>query len=159
LAFGLLLYTAQRRSDVVKISPQDISGDTIQVCQQKTKAKLKIPIHLKLRKIIEATSVTGVKVLLVTRYGDAFTAKGFGNWFQSLCDEAGLPKHCAAHGMRKVACRRLAEAGCSANVIASISGHKTWGEITRYTQASDQERLARIGMEAISRTTAGNPET
>jgi site-specific recombinase XerD len=159
LAFALLLYTAQRRSDVVKMGPQDICGDTIQVRQQKTGAKLKIPIHSELRTTIDATSITGMKVLLVNRYGEAFTAKGFSNWFRSLCDDAGLPKHCAAHGLRKAACRRLAEAGCSANVIASISGHKSWQEITRYTAASDQERLARIGMEAISRTRSGNAES
>jgi integrase len=159
LAFALLLYTAQRRSDVVKMSPQDISGDTIQVRQQKTGAKLKIPIHPELRRIIDAAAITGMKVLLVTRYGEAFTAKGFGNWFRSLCDDAGLPKHCAAHGLRKAACRRLAEAGCSANVIASISGHRSWGEVTRYTASSDQEKLARIGIEAISRTRNGKPES
>jgi site-specific recombinase XerD len=158
LAFGLLLFTAQRRSDVVKMGPQDICGDLIQVRQQKTGAKLKIPILPELRKIIDATSVTGMKVLLVTRYGEAFTAKGFGNWFRSLCDDAGLPKECAAHGLRKAACRRLAEAGCSTKVIAAISGHKSTRELERYIEAADQVKLARIGMEAISGTKTGNGE-
>ena len=67
-----------------------------------------------------------------------------------------LPRHCAAHGLRKAACRRLAEAGCSANVIASISGHTTLTEVARYTKAADQERMARDGMAAISRTETGN---
>jgi hypothetical protein len=44
----------------------------------------------------------------------------------------------------------LAEAGCSANVIASISGHKTLREVERYTKAADQARMARAGMAAIS---------
>ena len=73
---------------------------------------------------------------------------GFGNWFRDRCNEAGLPKHCAAHGLRKAACRRLAEAGCSASVIASISGHATLAEVARYTKAADQERMARDGMAA-----------
>jgi integrase len=60
-----------------------------------------------------------------------------------------LPKHCAAHGLRKAACRRLAEAGCSANVIAAISGHMTLREVERYTRAADQERMARLGMAAM----------
>jgi integrase len=72
------------------------------------------------------------------------------------CNEAGLPEHCAAHGLRKAACRRLAEAGCSANVIASISGHTTLTEVARYTKAADQERMAREGMAAIARTSSGN---
>jgi integrase len=71
-------------------------------------------------------------------------------WFRAACDQAGLAKGCSVHGIRKAACRRLAEAGCSANVIASISGHKTLKEVARYTAAADQERLADQAMEALS---------
>jgi hypothetical protein len=52
--------------------------------------------------------------------------------------------------LRKAACRRLAEAGCSANEIASISGHTTLKEVARYTKAVDQARMAR---NAMARTT------
>ena len=58
-------------------------------------------------------------------------------------DAAGLPKRCKPHGLRKAACRRLAEAGCSANEIMAISGHATLKELIRYTAAADQARLAR----------------
>ncbi|HEY9359509.1 MAG TPA: tyrosine-type recombinase/integrase, partial [Xanthobacteraceae bacterium] len=58
-------------------------------------------------------------------------------------------KTCSAHGLRKAACRRLAEAGCSANEIASISGHASLREVERYTRAADQARMAR---QAIART-------
>ena len=37
----------------------------------------------------------------------------------------------------------LAEAGCSANEIASILGHRSLGEVERYTRAADQAQLAR----------------
>jgi hypothetical protein len=66
--------------------------------------------------------------------------------FREWCDAAGLPKHCSAHGLRKAACRRLAEAGCSANEIAAISGHASLDEVARYTKAADQARLARNAM-------------
>ena len=52
-------------------------------------------------------------------------------------------------GSGKAACRRLAELGCSANEIASISGHKTLKEVARYTAAADQERLADQAMRAL----------
>jgi hypothetical protein len=39
-----------------------------------------------------------------------------------------------------------AKAGCSANEIASISGHATLKEVQRYTIAADQARLARNAM-------------
>jgi integrase len=155
LAFALLLYTAQRRSDVVKMGRQHVRGDVVHVRQQKTGAMLAIPLHPELRRIIEATPSQHL-TYLVTEYGQPFTAAGFGGWFQARCDEAGLPKQCRAHGLRKAACRRLAEAGCSANVIASISGHTTLREVERYTRAADQERMAREGMAAITRTKTGN---
>jgi hypothetical protein len=53
------------------------------------------------------------------------------------------PKRCSAHGLRKAACRRFAEAGCSAPEIMSNSGHGTMKELVRYTKAADQARLAR----------------
>jgi integrase len=59
---------------------------------------------------------------------------------------AGLRPECSFHGLRKAACRRLAEAGCSANEIAAISGHATLKEVERYTRAADQARMARNAM-------------
>jgi hypothetical protein len=60
------------------------------------------------------------------------------------------PRTIAAPGLTARAaqggCRRLAEAGCSANEIMSISGHTTMKEIVRYTVAADQARLARNAM-------------
>ncbi len=57
--------------------------------------------------------------------------------------------------LRKAACRRLAEAGCSANVIAAISGHKSLTEVERYTIAANQERMARMGVETLIAETKG----
>jgi integrase len=156
LALGLLLYTAQRRSDVIRMGRQHVRDGVVHVRQQKTGSPLAIPMHPDLAAIIDATPSDHL-TFLTTILGKPFTAAGFGNWFRDRCDEAGLPKECASHGLRKAACRRLAEAGCSANVIASISGHATLAEVTRYTKAADQKRMARDGMAAIiSRTGSGN---
>jgi integrase len=149
LALALMLYTAQRRNDVVKMGRQHIRQGVAHVRQQKTGAMLAIPVHPALQAVLDATSSEHL-TFLTTAYGKPFTAAGFGNWFRERCDEAGLPDHCTAHGLRKAACRRLAEAGCSANVIASISGHTTLREVERYTKAADQERMARQGMAAIT---------
>ena len=64
-------------------------------------------------------------------------------------DAAGLPARCVTHGLRKAAARRLAEAGCSANEIASITGHVTLEEVARYTRAADQKKLAREAMSKL----------
>ena len=98
-----------------------------------------------MRAILDATR-SGNMAFLVTGFGQPFTAAGFGAWFRKRCNEAGLPKDCSFHGLRKAACRRLAEAGCSANEIAAISGHASLREVGRYTKAADQERMARNAM-------------
>jgi site-specific recombinase XerD len=112
-------------------------------------------LHPALAAIIAATPNEHL-TFLINRFNEPFTAAGFGNWFRDQCNLAGLPKHCAAHGLRKAACRRLAEAGCSANVIASISGHTTLAEVARYTKAAEQKLMARQGIAAITRTKTGN---
>jgi integrase len=140
LALALLLYTGQRRSDVVLMGRQHIRDGVLQVRQLKTGAELSIPVHADLHAII-AESTAGQMTFLVTEFGKPFTAAGFGNWFREQCDMASL-RHCSAHGLRKAAARRLAEAGCTEHEIASITGHASLREITRYTKAADQKRLA-----------------
>ena len=135
LALSLMLYTAQRRSDIVRMGRQHIHDGTLRVRQQKTGVTLEIPIHPQLRTVIDATPSEHL-TFLTTRSGKPFTAAGFTNWFREVCNEAGLPKGISAHGLRKAACRRLAEAGCSASVIAAISGHKSLNEVQRYTAAA-----------------------
>jgi integrase len=56
---------------------------------------------------------------LLTDQGKPYTAAGFGNWFRDQCRAAGL-SGCSAHGLRKAAARRLAEAGCSTHEICTL---------------------------------------
>jgi integrase len=146
LALALMLYTGQRRSDAVTMGWQHVSGHRITVRQQKTDARLQIPMHPTLQAVMAATPRENM-TFLVTSFGKPFTAAGFGNWFRERCDEAGLPQ-CSAHGLRKAASRRLAEAGCGNPLIKSITGHKTDKEVSRYTAAADQVRLAEQAMAA-----------
>jgi integrase len=145
LALALLLYTAQRRSDVVKMGRQHVKDGTITVRQEKTGAALVIPVHPTLAEVLAATSSEHL-TFLVTATGKPYGGNHFSESFREWCDAAGLAKHCSAHGLRKAACRRLAEAGCSANEIAAISGHASLDEVARYTKAADQARLARNAM-------------
>ena len=113
--------------------------------QQKTSIELALPIHPTLAAIIAETPADHL-TLLTTQTGKPFSAAGFGNWFRDRCNEAGLG-HCSAHGLRKAAARRLAEAGCTMHEIAAITGHASLSEVQRYTKAADQKRLALSAME------------
>ena len=90
LALALLLYTAQRRSDVVKMGRQHIRAGVVHVRQQKTGTMLAIPVHPALQAVLDATPSEHL-TFLTTAYGKPFTAAGFGNWFRDQCDAAGLP--------------------------------------------------------------------
>jgi integrase len=142
LALALLVYTAQRRSDVVRIGRQHVKDGVLTVKQQKTGVTLAIPVHPHLQAVLDATRSEHL-TFLVTATGQPYGGNAFSEQFRNWCDAAGLPKRCKPHGLRKAACRRLAEHGCSANEIMSISGHTTIKEIVRYTVAADQARLAR----------------
>ena len=142
LALALLLYTGQRRSDVVRMGRQHIRDGVLTVKQQKTGITLAIPVHPHLQTVLDATPSEHL-TFLVTATGKPYGGNAFTEQFRKWCDAAGLPQRCKPHGLRKAACRRLAEAGCSANEIMAISGHATMKELVRYTKAADQARLAR----------------
>ena len=108
-------------------------------------------MHPNLQGVIDAAPSNQL-TFLTTRDGKPFSAAGFGNWFRDCCNDAELPPECSAHGLRKAACRRLPEAGCSTNEIAAISGHTTLSELQRYTKAADQERMAKNAMARVERT-------
>jgi integrase len=160
LALALLLYTAQRRSDIVRLGRQHVRDGAIHVRQQKTKVSLAIPIHPELAAILDATPLNNL-TFVSTESGKPFTPASFANWFREMCQQAGL-EGCTPHGLRKAACRRLAEAGCSANVIAALSGHTSLREVQRYTKAADQALMARSAIDTMvtafpSGTSSGKP--
>ena len=148
LAMALLLYTGQRRSDVVLFGRQHVRGKHLIFTQQKNRARkpvsLALPIVPTLQTIL-ANSPCGDLTFLVTEFGRPFTAAGFGNKFRKWCNQAGL-RHCSAHGLRKATAARLAELGASEHEIMAVTGHQTSKEVTRYTRSARQAVLADSAM-------------
>jgi integrase len=114
-----------------------------------------VPVHEALAPILAEASTN--LTFLLTDQGKPYTAAGFGNWFRDQCRAAGL-HGCTAHGLRKAAARRLAEAGCSTHEIAAITGHASLKEVARYTEAVDRRRLA-TSAKAKVRTLSVKPVT
>lgn len=153
LALALLLYTVQRRSDVVVMGRQHTKPGKIHVAQAKSggKTRLWIPIHPDLQAELDRVPANQL-TFLQTQYGKPFSPAGFTNWFVEAAQEAGLTDR-TPHGLRKAGSRRLAEAGCTPHQIMAVTGHKNLSEVTLYTASADQERLAE---EAIERTKTSN---
>ena len=148
LAFALLLYTGQRRSDVVTFGRQHIKNGWLTFTQAKNRRRkpisLSIPVRPELRAVIDATPC-GDLTFLVTAFDKPFTMNGFGNWFRERCNEADL-RHCSAHGLRKAAAARLAELGAGESEIMAVTGHTTSKEVVRYTRGARQKVLAAKAM-------------
>lgn len=161
LAVDLLLYTAQRSGDVRVMGRQNIRDGRIRVRQEKTREFVDLPIHRELQKSLDAAPL-GQLTFIVTQAGEPFTAKGFGNWISAAAKEAGLPAGAAAHGLRKAAARRLAEAGASAHEIMAVTGHRTLKEVERYTRTAAMKGLATSAMARIGgpkpEQTMSNPD-
>src|SRR5262245_2858647 len=109
LALALLLYTTQRRSDVVRMGRQHIKDGVLTVKQQKTGATLAVPVHPHLQAVLDATPSEHL-TFLTTATGVPYGGNYFSESFREWCDAAGLPERCKVHGLRKAACRRFAEA-------------------------------------------------
>jgi integrase len=142
LAFALGLYTAQRAGDVTRMARQHIRNGELIVEQQKTKARLALPILPELQTIIDATP-SGHALFLVTKSGGRYGRVDFSMQFRAWCNQAGLPTDCVFHGLRATRCTQLANAGYSVHQIAAWSGHESLREVQRYTKGADQRRLAR----------------
>ncbi len=140
LALDLMLWTGQRGGDARVMGPPNVRSKRLVVTQEKTGATVSLPILAPLASSIMATRSSAL-VFLLSAHGKPYSRKGFGNKFRQWCDEAGLPQ-CSAHGLRKAAARRFAEAGCSNQQIKSWTGHATDSEVSRYTAAADQEALS-----------------
>lgn len=154
LALALLLYTGQRRSDVVTMGWQHVQGGKMNVLQMKgrkgkPRVRLTIPLHRNLSAALATVPRTNL-TFLMTAYGKPMTPAGFTQWFVEMAKAAELPERSGPHGLRKAAARRLAEAGASALQIAAITGHQTLAEVSRYTASAEQERLAEGAMAKLA---------
>ena len=150
LALALLLGTALRVSDVVRIGRGHIREGVLRITQQKTGGTLAIPITAELAEIVNVSAPAEQLLFLMSDTSRPYSPAHFSEWFRDQCSTIGLGG-LGAHGLRKAACRRLAEAGCSANEIAAISGHASLREVERYTKATDQARMARNAIERTER--------
>jgi integrase len=150
LAFALLLYSGQRRSDVIRFGKQHLKNGALTFTQYKGRNhkphRLVLPVLPVLQKIID-TSPCSEMTFLVNDLGRPFTDGGFGNWFRDRCVEAGVPGR--AHGLRKAGATIAANNGATAHQLMAIFGWDTLQMAEQYTRSADQQRLAKAAMHML----------
>lgn len=139
LAMSVLIYTGLRRGDAARLGRQHIKNGVITLRTEKTDTPIILPVLAPLKAIIDA-SKTGDLALIAKADGGAMTKESFGNWFRDACKAAGVPG--SAHGLRKAAATRCADAGATVHELNAIFGWSGTKMAMHYTQAADRKRLA-----------------
>jgi integrase len=155
LALALLLYTGQRRSDVVKMKWNQFDGDAIEVRQQKTREPLTIPCHVRLKVLLERAPRRS-QFILVGERGSPLAPESLSMAFRRALRRAGITGY-SVHGLRKNAGVALADAGCDMREIMAILGHRTYAMALHYTKRADQRRRARSAIDKWEAAESGKP--
>lgn len=142
LSMELMLLAGLRRSDVVMVGRQHISGRVLSIDTAKTGARITVELSDELVKIIDATPRKGLH-LIENAYGKPYTKESFGNWFRIKCSEAHVTK--SAHGLRKLSATLAAEGGAATHQLLAQYGWSNIATAEIYTKGVDRKRL---GIEA-----------
>lgn len=142
----LMLATGVARADLVRLQASNVEAGILSYRRQKMEGRDGVQISVPLPpELLEDLPASGW--LITNAKGQPLTAGAFGNVFRDACRAAGVLA--SPHGLRKACARRLAEAGCSALMIASITGHKSLAEVARYTASADRAALAKSAFKKL----------
>ncbi|HLN24751.1 MAG TPA: tyrosine-type recombinase/integrase [Patescibacteria group bacterium] len=164
IAFYLALFTGQRRADVLAMRWDDIESGGIHVKQEKTNQRVWVPIHPLLAEEMAEERDRQTKrykdraakgqaaaiglTIVQKRTGEAYTDDGFGTIWNREQTRLGIKR--PFHGLRKNATVGLLEAGCTAKLVQSITGHATMEMVELYGRRVNQKKLAREAMTLLT---------
>jgi integrase len=143
----VLLYTGLRRGDAVRIGRQHVRDGVARLKAEKNDATLVLPILPVLAATITA-GPCGDLTFIAGESGQPLRKESFGNLFRDACNEAGVKA--SAHGVRKIAATRAANAGATVAQLEAIFGWTGGTMASHYTRAADRERLARDAMHKLA---------
>ena len=150
------LYTGQRVGDCSRMMRSDYDGEGIRVVQEKTGKKLWIAAHKDLRDELDQPSNS--LYLIHKADGGPFKSRSLSQLFNLECRRHPALADLVFHGLRKAACSRLAEAGCTEHEISSITG-QSLTTVVHYTREVRQEHNARAAIVKLEQHTNGIRKT
>jgi integrase len=151
LAFEIALWSAARHGDLVRLGRQNITGGSLSYVSEKTIIDVCIPVLAEAQAEIDRVPKTQM-LFLPAPDGAPYRGNGLGKWFVKRCREAGLPRCCSLHGLRKARARIMAEGDAKAHKIMAWGGWGTLDEVTHYTKAVDRRKLTHAGTEQKQKT-------
>jgi integrase len=156
----VLLYTGLRRGDAVRFGRQHVRDGVGQIKTEKSgfTVSVTLPILPVLAETLTA-GPCGDLTFIAGESGQPLTKESFGNLFRAACRVARVPG--SAHGVRKIAATRAANAGATVAQLEAIFGWTGGTMASLYTRAADRERLAREAMHMLAnekRTSIPSPK-
>src|SRR4029077_5965085 len=128
-------YTPACRGDAVKLGRQHIRDGIGTIKTEKTDTEVTLPILPVLEATLRA-GPCGDLAFIANKYGQPFTKESFGNAFKDACCAAGVSG--SAHGLRKIAATRAADAGATVAELEAIFGWTGGRMASLYTRATDR---------------------
>jgi integrase len=145
----VLLYTGLRRGDAVRLGKQHVKAGVATIYTEKSKGEVEVSIPI--LPILAATLKAGPcgdLAYIVGENGRPLTKGGFTVVFRRACRAAGVSGF-SAHGLRKVAATRAANAGATVTELKAIFGWSSDSMAGLYTRGADRRRLARRAMHEL----------
>jgi integrase len=144
-ALVLALETGQRQGDLLTLLWSAFDGQWIRLKQHKTGRRVNVPVTRRLRAVLESTPRIS-PVIHTNSYGRPWLQRSFQGAWKKTCRMAGIVDR-TFHDTRGTTVTRLAEAGCTPQEIATITGHslRDIGTILEsYTARTDKIAIAAI---------------
>jgi integrase len=146
----VLIYTGLRRGDAVRFGRQHVRNGVGTIKTEKTGTEVTLPILPVLDATLKA-GPCGDLTFIAGESGRPLTKESFGNLFRKACGDAGLHDR-SAHGLRKAAATRAANAGATEAELEAIFGWQGGAMAALYTRTANRRRLAQGAMHKLART-------
>jgi integrase len=144
-ALVLALETGQRQGDLLVLPWNAYDGEWIRLRQSKTGRKVNVPVTRCLRAVLENTPRIST-VILTNSQGRRWLQRSFQNAWIKASRKAGIVDR-TFHDLRGTAVTRLADADCTVQQVACITGHSyrdAAAILDHYTARTDKIAIAAI---------------
>ena len=149
LVFRIAENTGAARSDICKMTWENIKGDRIFYKRGKTEVGGGYIIQNELATEL-AKLDPNIPYLVSHSGGLPYKPETFGNWFKAQCMKAGL-EHCSLHGIRKGQATAIADSGGSEFEVMAFLAHASPKEAATYTRKANRNKLADSGLSRLAR--------
>ena len=116
LVMEFALEALSRRGEIIRLGPQHVKDGWIKIERTHGSDDVEIEVSSDLQAALDAMPKSHL-TYITTERGAPRSKYGLGNDFAQWATQAGLPKHCRLHGLKKGGMRRRAEAGYTAHEL------------------------------------------